>query len=59
MVNHIPFYVQKSNPPRAVLKIHYMKIPLYSNFIQCPHSEEEDSIATICGFENEFQGLKV
>ena len=23
--------------------------------VQCPHSEEEDSIATICGFEEELQ----
>ena len=27
--------------------------------IQCPHSKEEDSVATICGFEDEFQYLKV
>ena len=22
--------------------------------VQCPHSKEEDSVATICGFEDEF-----
>ena len=27
--------------------------------VQCPHSKEEDSVATICGFEDEFQYLKV
>ena len=26
--------------------------------VQCPHSKEEDSVAT-CGFEDEFQYLKV
>ena len=26
--------------------------------VQCPHSEEEYSVATICGFEDEFQNLK-
>ena len=27
--------------------------------VQCPQSKEEDSVATICGFEDEFQNLKV
>ena len=27
--------------------------------IQCFHSEEEDSVATIFGFKDEFQDLKV
>ena len=30
-----------------------------SSLVQCPHSEEEDSVATICGFEDKFQDLKV
>ena len=27
--------------------------------IQCPHSEEEHSVATICGFEEEFNDMRV
>ena len=27
--------------------------------IQCPHSEEEDSVATICGFGDNFRDLRV
>ena len=28
-------------------------------YIQCPHSEEEDSVAKSCGFGDEFHELKV
>ena len=28
-------------------------------FLQCPHSEEEDSVPTIYGFGDEFHDLRV
>ena len=30
-----------------------------SYLLQCPHSEEEHSVATICGFEEEFNDMRV
>ena len=31
----------------------------YWVMLQCPHSEEEDSVATICGFGDKFHDLRV
>ena len=48
---------QYTNIAVNTLKVKIEKCHLY--VVQCPHSKEEDSVATICGFEDEFQYLKV
>ena len=43
------------------IKFHFIDINQkeFWEFVQCPHSEEEDSVATICGFGDDFHDLRV
>ena len=40
-------------------KIVKMMKALVKKGVQCPHSKEEDSVATICGFGDKFYDLRV
>ena len=46
--------------PYGWCHVELFEVSVYtSTYLQCPHSEEEDSVVTICGFDDAFHDLRV